>query len=194
MALIGLRYPVYAPLTEDETAGTCNYEQGKVAAKAVRVDMSLNIAESVLYADDAAAESIREFIDGTITFTADDLDASVRKDWLGNKTETVTVDSEEVEVLVSGEEDNPGYFGFGFIVPKIKNNTRFYRAVIYLKVQFSEPNETAETKGQQINFQTPTIEGRVFRRIDGNWKKEITVSSLATAKAWLAQELNISTT
>ena len=191
MASIGLRYPVYAPLTENDEAGTYQYGVGKVAAKAINVEMNLNIAESVLYADDAAAESVKEFIDGTLTFTADDLDATVRADWLGNTTESVTIDTETIDVLVSKDEDMPGYFGFGFIVPKIKNKVRMYRAIILPKIQFREPNESAETKGQQINWQTPQIEGRIFRRVDGSWKREITVSSLATAKAWLAQELNI---
>lgn len=191
MASIGLRYPVYAPLTENEEAGTFQYGNGKIAAKAINVEMNINIAESILYADDTAAESIKEFIDGTLTFTADDLDAEVRGDWLGNTTEKVSIGEEEIDVLVSTDEDMPGYFGFGFIVPKIKNNTRLYRAIIFPKIQFKEPNESAETKGQQINWQTPQIEGRIFRRVDGVWKKEITVNSLATAKAWLAQELNI---
>lgn len=194
MAVIGLRYPVYAPLTEDEVAGTSTYGTGKVAAKAIKVDMSLNIAESTLYADDTVAESVREFIDGTISFTADDLDQSVRKDWLGNTTETSTVGTEQVDVLVSKDGDTPGYFGFGFILSGVKNKTRQYRAIVYTKVQFGEPNESAETKGQNISWQTPTIEGKIFRRIDGVWKKEITTTSLATAKAWLAQELNIATT
>ena len=193
MAKIGLRYPVYAPLTEDETAGTFQYGNGKVAAKAINVEVNLNISESVLYADDVAAESIKEFINGTITFGADDLSADVKKDLLGNTTETTTIGEEQVEVLISKDEDSPGYFGFGFIIPKIKNKVRWYRAIIFPKVQFKEPNETAETKGEQINWQTPTIEATLFRRIDGQWKREITVNSLDTAKAWLANELNIGT-
>lgn len=191
MPTIGLRYPVYSPLTEDDVAGTHSYGVGKVAAKAVKVDMSLNIAESVFYADDAASESVKEFVDGTMTFTPDELSAAVKKEWLDNKTETATVGTEQVEVLISTDEDLPGYFGFGFILPQVKSGTRMYRAIIFTKVQFGEPNESVETKGTQINWQTPTIQGKLFRRIDGAWKKEITVSSLATAKAWLAQELNI---
>ena len=52
MAQIGLRYAVYAPLTEDEQAGTFTYGTGKVAAKAIRAEMSQNIADSPHYADD----------------------------------------------------------------------------------------------------------------------------------------------
>lgn len=191
MPQIGLRYPVYAPLTEDETNGTATYANGKIAGKAVKVDMSINYAESKHYADDNVDEAIKEFVDGKITFTADDLENSVKKDWLGNTVETVTINTEQVEVLVSKDVDNPGYFGFGFIVPKIKNKVRSYRTIIYTKVKYSEPNESAETKGQQINFHSPTIEGMILRRVDGVWKREITTTSLVTAKAWLAQELKI---
>lgn len=193
MPAIGLQYPVYAQLTENEIAGTHEYGTGKIAAKAVKVDMSLNIAENTFYADDNAAESVREFIDGTISFTANDLSQAVRKEWLGNTTENVTLSGDTtVEVLVGKDTDIPGYFGFGFVIPKIENKQRKYRAIIFTKVQFKEPNESGETKGQQINFQTPTIEGKIFRRSDGQWKREITVDNLATAKAWLAQELNLS--
>ncbi|ANW97722.1 hypothetical protein CSTERTH_01085 [Thermoclostridium stercorarium subsp. thermolacticum DSM 2910] len=192
MAQIGLRYPVYAPLTEDETAGTYEYGVGKVAAKAIRIDINLNIADSPLYADDGIAERVREFIDGTMTFTPDDLSNEVRADWLGNKLEDEEVDEETtVKVLKSNTEDLPGYFGFGCIVPKVKNKKRQYRAIVFTKVQFGEPNETAETKGENISWQTPAIEGKIMRRVDGIWKEEIIVDDIDVAKAWLNKKLNV---
>lgn len=191
MAVIGLRYPVYSPLLEDDEAGTFTYGAGKVAAKAVKVDMRINTADSEFYADDTLAESVSEFVDGAMTFTPDDLDDTVKSDWLGNEVESVLVGEESISVLVSTDEDLPGHFGFGFILPKVKNNKRMYRAVIYTKVKFSEPDESAETRGANINWQTPSITGKLFRRIDGHWKREATVDSLATARAWLAKELNI---
>lgn len=191
MAQIGLRYPMYAPLIEDETSRTFEYGDGKVAAKAIRVDMNLNVVDSPLYADDGVAERLREFIDGTMTFTPDDLSPEVRGDWLGNKTEEETVGEETVDVLDSSTDDLPGYFGFGYIIPKVKNKVRCYRAIFFPKVQFGEPNETAETKGENITWQTPAIEGKIMRRIDGKWKREITVTSLDTAVNWLRKHLNV---
>ena len=192
MAQIGLRYPVYAPLVEDEAAGTYTYGTGKVAAKAISVEMSLNIADAPLYADDGIAERVREFIDGTLNFTPDDLSDEVKAEWLGSEIEEEAIDEETtVSVLKSTTQDMPGYFGFGFIVPKVKNNVRKYRAILFAKVQFAEPNESAETKGESISWQTPSIEGKIMRRVDGNWKEEITVDSLTLARTWLAQRLNI---
>lgn len=190
MASIGLRYPVYAPLIENEN-DTFSYNAGKVAAKAIKVDTKLTVSDEPLYADDGVSERVREFIDGTMTFTPDDLSPEVRADWLGNDISEETIGDETVEVLTSSTEDTSGYFGFGFYVPKIVNKVRMYRAIVYTKVQFGEPDESAETKGQKITWQTPSIEGKMMRRNDGKWKREVTVSSIATAVAWLKSELNI---
>ena len=191
MAQFDLKYPMYAPLTEDEASRTFEYGDGKVAAKAIRVDMNLNISDSPLYADGEIAERLREFIDGTMAFTPDDLPPETRGDWLGNQTEEETIGDETVEVLDSSADDLPGYFGFGYIIPKVKNKIRQYRAIFFPKVQFGEPNETAETKGASLTWQTPAIEGKIMRRIDGKWKREITVTSLDTALNWLRDKLNV---
>lgn len=190
MASIGLRYPVTAPLTENDN-GTHSYGIGKVVAKAIKVDTKLTVSDEPLYADDGVSERVREFVDGTMTFTPDELSPEIRADWLGNTLTEATVDGETVKVLESTTEDTPGYFGFGFYVPKVVNKVRMYRAIVYTKVQFGEPDESMETKGQKITWQTPAIEGKLMRRIDGKWKREVTVSSIATAVAWLKNELNI---
>jgi len=191
MPQIGLRYPMYAPLVEDETAKTYSYGDGKVAAKAVSVNWNLNISDNKFYADDGISESEKVFESGTMTFTPDDLSLETKADWLGNELEEETVGEETIKVLKSKGTDSPGYFGFGFVIPKIKNKVRQYRAILFTKVQFGEPDETAETKGESINWQTPAIEGNVMRRIDEAWKEEITVTSLDTALAWLRGKLNV---
>lgn len=191
MPQIGLRYPMYAPLVEDETAKTYSYGDGKVAAKAVSVNWNLNISDNKFYADDGISESEKVFESGTMTFTPDDLSLETKADWLDNELEEETVGEETIKVLKSKGTDSPGYFGFGFVIPKVKNKVRQYRAILLTKVQFGEPNETAETKGESINWQTPAIEGNVMRRIDEAWKEEITVTSLDTALAWLRGKLNV---
>jgi phi13 family phage major tail protein len=193
MARIGLKYPVYAIYTEAN--GDFTLSAGAVAGKAIKVDVSINIAESVLYADDGVAESVKEFTDGTLTFNADELSNVVKKAWLGRTEETViwgTVpDDHTVTVLKGTDTDTKAFFAFGFIVSKIIANVRKYRAIIYPKVQFSDPAESAETKGQNITFQTPIINGRIFRAIDGQWVREVEVATLAEAQAWLAYEMSI---
>ena len=191
MAGIGLQYSAYAPLIEDEEAGTFTYGAGKRGRKMLKADVKINTTKSTLYGDDGVAETAREFTDGEITANQDDLTSTMKKDFLGNTTRNATVGEETVEEVVSKDTDTPPFVGFGYIQSKMIDKVRKYRAVLFTKVQFGEPDESAETKGQSISWQTPSIIGTIMRRIDGEWKEEATVPTLATAVAWLKGKLNI---
>lgn len=195
MANIGMRYIVYAPLTvENEVAGTYTYGTGKILSKAIKADLKLNVADVPLYADDGESERAREFIDGDLTLTCDDLSQTARIDLLGNEETSETIGSDSVQVLESSTEDTPVHIGIGYIQSKIEGGVRKYRAILFTKVQFAEPDDAAETKGQQIAWQTPTIVGKLSRRVDNLWKEEITVTSLTTARTFLNTRLNVPTT
>lgn len=191
LAAIGLRYSVYAPLTENEETGEYSYGIGKRGRKLIKADIKINVSDGKLYADDNVAESAREFIDGTMNINQDDLNNTMRKDFLGNTTENITVGTEEIEELSSSDTDTPPFIGYGFVQSKIIDNTRMYRAVFFTKVQFGEPDESAETKGEKISWQSPVLTGAILRRNDGKWKEEITVPSLATAIAYIKSKVNL---
>ncbi len=192
MAGTGLQYSVYAPLTEDEAAGTSTYGTGKRGRKMIKADVKINTTKTPLPADDGIAEYAREFVDGEITINQDELTNAMKKDLLGNELKTgVTVGEDTVEELISKDTDTPPYVGFGYIQTKIIDKVRKYRAIFFKKVQFGEPDESAETKGQTINWQTPVIVGTIMRDVKGEWKNEVTVDSLATATAWLKGKANI---
>lgn len=191
MAAIGLKYSVYSPLTEDEEAGTFTYGTGKRGRKLIKADIKINVDSSKLHADDNVAESAREFIDGAITVNQDDLNNVMRKDWLGNTSKSITVEEETVDELTSKDTDNPPYIGLGFIQSKKIDGVRQYRAVFFPKVQFGEPDESAETKGEKIAWQSAVLVGTIMRRCDGAWKEEITVPSLETAIAYIKSKANL---
>ena len=141
MAQIGLRYPVYAPLVEDEAAGTYTYDTGKVAAKAISVEMSLNIADAPLYADDGIAERVREFIDGTLNFTPDDLSDEVKAEWLGSEIEEETIDEETTVSVLKRHRICPA-ISVSVSSPKVKKMS--VSGYHLTKVQFAEPNESPD--------------------------------------------------
>ena len=72
MATIGLDKLFYAPITEaangDETYGT-----PVQLAKAISADLSVELAEATLYADDGASEVVKEFKSGTLSLGVDDI-------------------------------------------------------------------------------------------------------------------------
>ncbi len=65
MATIGLDKLYYAPITEDES-GLETYSEPAVLAKAMQADLSVEVAEATLYADDALSEVVKEFKSGTL--------------------------------------------------------------------------------------------------------------------------------
>ena len=60
MATIGLDRLYYAKITEDDN-GDETYATPMQMAKAMSADLSVELAEATLYADDGAAEIVKEF-------------------------------------------------------------------------------------------------------------------------------------
>ena len=82
MATIGLDKLYYAKITED-TSGNETYEDPLPLAKAMTAELSVELAEATLYADDGAAEVVKEFQSGTLTLGVDDIGKSVAEDLTG---------------------------------------------------------------------------------------------------------------
>ena len=79
MATIGLDSLYYAHITEDEN-GDETYDSPVVLAKAISADLSVELNEAILYADDGAAEIVKEFKSGTISLGVNDISPSVACD------------------------------------------------------------------------------------------------------------------
>lgn len=167
MATIGLDRMVYSKITE--TNGEETYGTPKNLAKAIKADLSVELAEAVLYADDGIAEVIKEFKSGKLTLGIDDIGVSVTQDLTG-----AVIDDNGV--LVSTSEDSGTPVAVGFRARKANGKYRYFW--LY-RVKFGIPATNLETKGDSIKFSTPTIEGTVMRRnkADGNgnhpWKAEV---------------------
>ena len=181
MATIGLDKLYYADITEavngEETYGT-----PQVLAKAISADLSVELAEAILYADDGAAEIVKEFKSGTLSLGVDDIGTDAAQDLTG-----ATLDTNGV--LVSSGEDTGKPVAVGFRAQKSNGN---YRYLWLYRVKFGLPATNLATKGDSISFSTPTIEGTVMRRnkVDGNgkhpWKSEVTEGNTGVAASTLA--------
>lgn len=169
MATIGLDRLYYAKITEDES-GEETYAVPVPLAKAISADMSVELAEAILYADDGAAEIVKEFKNGTLSLGIDDIGVSAASDLTG-----ATIDDNHV--LISTSEDGGTPVAVGFRAKKANGKYRYYW--LY-KVKFGIPATNLTTKGDSITFSTPTIEGTIMRRnkLDAKgrhpWKAEVT--------------------
>jgi phi13 family phage major tail protein len=169
MATIGLDSLYYAKITEDQN-GIETYGTPKVLAKAMTAELSIELIEAILYADDGASEVVKEFKSGALTLGIDDIGSLVAQDLTGCK-----IDSNNV--VVSRSEDGGSPVAVGFRAKKANGKYRYFW--LY-RVIFSVPATSLATKGDSITFSSPTIEGTVFRRnkLDSEnkhpWKAEVT--------------------
>lgn len=169
MATIGLDKLFYAKITEDEL-GNETYGTPVSLAKAMKADLSVELAEASLYADDGEAENVKVFKGGKLSLGIDDIGITAAQDLTG-----ASVDDNGV--LVSTDNDIAPYVAVGFRA--MKSNGK-YRYFWLYRVKFATPSTNLQTKGDSITFQTPTIEGSVLRRnkADGKgkhpWKAEVT--------------------
>lgn len=153
MATIGLDNLFYAKITEDLN-GNETYASPIPLAKAISANLQINTIEGKLYTDDALDTLLREFSDGTITFGIKDLGPVIAADLTG-----AILDSNGV--LVSANDQQPNSVAIGFRSKKISGK---YLYLWLYRVLFGLPAEAYETKGNAINFQTPTLEGVILRR------------------------------
>jgi phi13 family phage major tail protein len=191
MAKLGLKYPVYA--TASETDSAISYSGGAVLAKAIAANITITTNDVFMYADDAIRESDHSFQNGTISMEIDDFANAAQVALLGY-TEGSTIDASlgTKELIASGTDVSP-FVGFGFYGRKLVANVPKWRAVWLKKVQFREPNDEMQTKGQNTEFRSTTIEGTIMVAADGRWKEEATFDTEAEAIAYLNTKSGIST-
>ena len=183
MATIGLDSLFYAKITEDQN-GIETYGTPKVLAKAMTAELSIELIEAILYADDGASEVVKEFKSGALSLGIDNIGSLVAQDLTGCK-----IDSNNV--VVSRSEDGGSPVAVGFRAKKANGKYRYFW--LY-RVIFSVPATSLATKGDSITFSSPTIEGTVFRRnkLDSEnkhpWKAEVTEGdngvSASTITSW----------
>lgn len=168
MATIGLDRLYYAPITEDEKEEE-TYGTPVMLAKAITAELSIELAEATLHADDGAAIIIKEFKGGKLALGVDDIGREAAAHLTGSKTD-------KNGVLISASEDGGSPVAIGFRAKKANGKYRYFW--LY-RVKFGVPNTNLATKGDGITFSTPTIEGTVTRRnkVDSRdehpWKAEV---------------------
>lgn len=169
MATIGLDKLYYAPITEDEK-GEESYGTPAQLAKAISADLSVELAEATLYADDGASEIVKEFQSGTLSLGVDDIGGEAASTLTG-----AVIDDNGV--VVSAGEDGGKPVAVGF---RAKKSNGKYRYFWLYRVKFGIPATNLATKGDSISFSTPTIEGTVLCRNKPDtkgrhpWKAEAT--------------------
>lgn len=188
MAAIGLRGAKYGIYTV--TDGVISYTGSRAFGKTISADLSVEVAEVILYDEDEEDEVIKEFAGGTLSIGVKELDYTAQADLYGH---TRTAPGEGTpERLLANADDNAKAVGTGFYVPVVRGNgERWFRAFFLTRVVFGEPALSFKTKEKTLTFATPTTVGTVTRDKNRDWKDETMHATAEAASAWINTKLGI---
>lgn len=92
-----------------------------------------------------------------------------------------TVNKEKNEI-VYGSEDEAAYVGVAWLTAEKVDGVKKYCANFLPKVKFSEPSDEFATKGENIEYKTPSISGRAMAN-EKKWKRVKKFNTEAEAQA-----------
>lgn len=150
-----------------ENNGTVSYSGGIPLARGVDVTISIEAdSDNNFYADNVLAESDRQsFSSGTLSLTVDGLKDAARK-LISGVTSTETAG--QVSFDVYDQLAVVPYVGVGFIGRYMEDGVTTYVPYILKKVKFNDPEITAATQTESIDWQTQSLEGTIMRDDSAN--------------------------
>ena len=191
MAFVGMKYVVAAPLKEEKIGAAPVYDDGVVVGRAMSADITYNRGNTALKADDVDAENDNSITGGSLTIGVDDVADEVQAKLLGQ------------DVTEEGEYDETGdsapYIGLGYIRVRRFKGVTSYVAYWIFKTQLGINSESAATKQDTIQWQTPTLTGSLMgiqpddgMKIKFRRRKTFTGETAEKdARAWLNRMANI---
>lgn len=181
MAFIGLAKPTIAKLDVEKNT----YSEGFVCGKAIQVEISPQYAEGSLYGDDMMAETDKEFKYADVTLNTTTMPIQAHNLMFGH-----TVSEDKKQVKYKGK-DAANYVGMGFYVTEVVDSVRKYVAIWMHKVKFSENAETFKTKGDNIEYQTPSLAGKAMTTDEDDWKETEVFDTMREANEWLKEKAGL---
>lgn len=202
MAVKGLSIPVFGRYNYNPTTGKVTYSGGMINPHAIEYTLTPESTDNnPLYGDNQIIENDTPRFNGaTLSLGIDDLVQEVAEFILGVKIVQMSYGPDKtVKVTVYDDEQTPPFLGQGIIEEHQIDDVNRYKAVIMNKVQFNNPEATATTRGESIEWQTKTIEGNVSRSDETSengvhpWKTGAWFDSEAEALAYLKYMLGVGT-
>lgn len=158
MAFIGMRHVVMAKVSAHTAGAEPTYSAGMVAGKAITGNLTINRNSNPLYADDVIAEDDNGITSMELELGLDDLMEDVQA-YMGLLKEVTTVGTPSVTTYYENSAA-ANDVGVGYIRVRRKNGTTTFQGIWIYKALFSKNSENSQTKGETIEWQTPTVNGR----------------------------------
>ena len=182
---VGMVYPVYAPVNVYTPGTSITYSTGGVVAEARSATLTWERADGEFYGDDVLLDTDNGIRAYTLDFEPTGVSDTVRAALLGE-----TLASSEYTITDATAPD----VGFGYVRVMRDNasgtTATVYEAWWFYKIKFGINSEEARTKERNIEWRTPTLNGRGMGVLlssgdTQSFAKHETFSTLTAAKAWL---------
>lgn len=167
MAFIGMRHVVAAELDSHTAGSEPSYKSGGWdVGKAIAGNLTITRNNNPLRADDVIAEDDNGITDMELELGLDDILEDIQAK-MGILKE-VTAGSPSVTTYYDTSASAKD-IGVGYIRVRRKNGSTKFQAIWIYKTKFSKNSENSQTKGESIEWQTPTINGKcVGLDVDGS--------------------------
>ena len=180
MANFGLSFPTIAKLNVE----TGKYSNAFKCGSAINTSVTPNYNEAALFADNVQKDTVSEFKNATVELGVDTVPVEAAELLFGHK---IAEDGTET----SNADDSGAYVGYGFITSEMISGKTKYRACLLTKVKFKENAESHQTKGDSIQFSTPTLSGTATVNNKKDWRiKSPYLESEAACDEWILQQLD----
>lgn len=172
MAQIGLKNLHYAEMTIG-TGGTETYGTPKKIGAAVSVDINPSTQKANLFGDDMAVATDISVNEVEVTIETTDIPLADQAALLGH--------SFSDSILTANMTDVAPYVALLFESEKEDNSIR---CIKLLKGKFAPTQETINTKGEQLEYQVPSLTGTFVANKNGDWKKVKEFPKGASTASW----------
>ena len=153
MAKIGIKGLAYAPFTSGGDGSAISYGTGVwLDDYMVKADLSEERSSVKFYADDHQIDAENGITGISLTLELAALTDALDKALLGH---AAAASGDQLNVTA---DDSP-FVGIGFIRKERHKGSVTYHGYWIYKIQFSKDTDSAQTKGETIDFQTETISG-----------------------------------
>jgi len=175
LAQIGLKNLYYAVMTIG-TGGAETYATPKKIGNAVSVDISPSIQTTSLYGDDMAVATDVSLQEVRVTIETTDIPLEDQAALLGHTYNSTSG-------LSASMSDAAPYVGLLF---ESQNHDGSIRCVKLHKGKFAASNETINTKGENLDYQVPSLEGTFVAAANGVWKTVKDYAKGSSTNDWYA--------
>jgi len=185
VAYVGLAKPIIAKLKE--TAGVATYSDGFAFGKAISLDIAPEYNEASLYCDNQQVETEKEFKQAIVTLGTTTIPTQAYSVMFGHEVKNK---ASGIEIIFK-TDDASIYVGFGCYTDETIEGVRKYVVMWIHKVKFTQSQESYKTKGDSIEFQTPSITGVAIGTDTKNWKTTKIFNTQEAAVTWLKEQAKI---